>query len=260
MPKTIVSPSQESMTPLQQPITVINRSLTGGTIVKKHHHTWGQFIYANNGVLAVVCENSRYVVPSQQGVWMPPERWHEVSALNDVELTSFYFETSLLTRLPVSCKVLNMTPFTQTLISEAKLIPNIFSWACSDGRLLRLILDRIAISEEVDLQLPYPTDKRLRLILDKILADNSVRKNIKQWGLEVGASARTLSRLFKKETGMTYSEWKQRLSTQLAIRQLYDGVNVSEISLNLGYESVSAFIYMFKKCTGATPNSYKQTL
>ena len=258
MTKHMIPPSPESTTALKHPIVVVNRFLEHKTVVERHRHTWGQFIYANDGVLAVVSNKARYVIPSQQGVWMPPNQWHEVSAICNTELTSLYIDKPQLYSLQNSCRVLDVTPFTQTLIVEAKAIPNDFSWNGTHGRLLRLILDRLSTSEEVDLQLPYPTDKRLRQILEEMLANTSVRKNITQWAHEVGASSRTLSRLFKKETGMTYSEWKQRLHVQLAIRQLYDGVNITKIALNLGYQSVSAFIYMFKKSTGSTPTNHKQ--
>ena len=157
-----------------------------------------------------------------------------------------------------TCEVLNVTSFLKTLIIEAKHIPKIFSWSDSSGRLLRLILDRIASAESVDLQLPFPRDKRLRLILDNMLTKTSEHKSIEQWGHEVGASGRTLSRLFKKETGMTFSDWKQRLNTQLAIRQLHEGMLINQISLDLGYGSTSAFISMFKKTTGLTPGNYQK--
>lgn len=258
MPYSIANPSQESLAPLNNPVVVVNRTIKRHTVIKKHTHEWGQFIYANQGVLAVVTDDCRYVVPSQQGVWVPPEKGHEVSTLSDVELTSFYIDLACLERLPPTCEVLNVTSFLKTLIIEAKHIPKIFSWSDSSGRLLRLILDRIASAESVDLQLPFPRDKRLRLILDNMLTKTSEHKSIEQWGHEVGASGRTLSRLFKKETGMTFSDWKQRLNTQLAIRQLHEGMLINQISLDLGYGSTSAFISMFKKTTGLTPGNYQK--
>lgn len=258
MPHSIIPPSEESLTPLKTPIVVVNRTLKCHTTVKEHTHKWGQFIYANHGILAVVSDNSRYVVPSQQGVWVPPEKAHKVSTLSDAELTSFYIDATYLERLPFNCCVLKVSSFLQTLIVEAKLIPQAFLWNSSNGRLLRLILDRIEIAESVNLQLPFPKDKRLRLILDKMLADTSIRKSIVHWGDDVGASGRTLSRLFKKETGMSYRDWKQRLNTQIAIRQLHEGARINQISLDLGYESTSAFIAMFKKVTGSTPSNYQK--
>ena len=69
-------------------------------------------------------------------------------------------------------------------------------------------------------------------------------------------SERTLSRLFKKETGMTYSQWKNRLYLMLSFRALLEGTSVTNIAYDLGYESSSSFIYQFKKTLGVTPKVF----
>lgn len=251
-----VPPSVESKQPLKQPTVVINRVLAINSTIESHQHLWGQFIYASKGVLAVNTTSDRYIVPPEQGVWVPPQINHEVTAISDVTLTSFYFDNKLIDNLPVTCCVLQVSVFLKALIQEAASINANYLWRSSDGRLLRLIIDRLAIAKHVLLQLPYPRDRRLITLVTQLQLTPENNNSLHQWGNILGASARTLSRRFKNETGLSYSEWRQKLYLQLAITRLYAGETVTNISLALGYESPSAFIYMFKKQLGASPNQY----
>jgi len=259
MPKvTIIAPSKESEQPLSNPITVLSRAVTINSVVRKHTHQWGQFVYAHSGILAVSTSSDRYIVPPEQGVWLLPEIEHEVTMISDVKLTSFYFDTRLLNQLPTQCCVLQVNDFLKSLIKEANTIKNNYQWHSTDGRLLRLILDRLALAPQEIFKLPYPKDQRLLTLLKEIQKSPENNSTLGEWGKLVGASARTLSRLFKKETGLNYSEWRQRLNIQIAITLLSQNESTNSIALHLGYESPSSFIYMFKSKTGMTPTFYRE--
>ena len=258
MPKLIViAPSKESEQELSNPITVVSRSIAKDSVVSTHSHRWGQFVYAHLGVLAVSTPFNRYIVPPEQGVWILPEIEHEVTAISDVQLTSFYFDLVLLEQLPVESCVLQVNDFLKTLIKEADTIESDYQWNSTDGRLLHLILDRLSLAPNKVFKLPYPKDHRLLNLLSEIQSFPGNNNTLDEWGKIVGASARTLSRLFKKETGLSYSEWRQRLNIQIAISQLSLGKSITSISLHLGYESPSSFIHMFKTKTGMTPSFYR---
>ena len=259
MPELItIVPSKESKQALNNPITVVSRSIAMDSVVSKHSHSWGQFVYAHSGVLAVSTPFNRYIVPPEQGVWLLPEIEHEVTAISNVQLTSFYIDIALFDELPVECCVLKVNDFLKVLIKEANNIKTDYQWHSTDGRLLHLILDRLIEAPKDIFQLPYPKDHRLLALLREIQASPEKNNNLNEWGKVVGASARTLSRLFKKETGLNYSEWRQRLNIQIAIRQLSLGKSITSISLHLGYESPSSFIHMFKSKTGMTPTFYRE--
>jgi len=59
-----------------------------------------------------------------------------------------------------------------------------------------------------------------------------------------------------KETGLTFGRWRQQLHLIVAIRELASGASVQRVSADLGYESVTAFITMFKKALGRPPAKY----
>jgi len=254
---TKISPSKESTETLNHPIKVVKRLIPTNATVQKHKHLWGQFIYASKGILSVTTDTERLIVPPEQGVWILPDVYHEVTALTDVELTSFYFDTETLTQLPNENCVLTINHFLKTLILEAQSIKKGFECTHENGLLLKLILHRLANAPKVALQLPYPKDGRLLSILASIQKAPSEKRSLVEWGKTVGASSRTLSRLFKSETGMTYESWRQRLIIQIAINKLSSGELVANVATHLGYESPSAFTYMFKQNTGVIPSNYR---
>ena len=67
---------------------------------------------------------------------------------------------------------------------------------------------------------------------------------------------RTLARLVKNETGMTFGRWRQQLHIVIALQRLSAGARVQQVAEELGYESVTAFITMFKKALGKPPARY----
>ena len=261
MPKIItIPPSIESYQQLLSPIKVVNRILPIHSLVEKHRHEWGQFVYANSGVISVVTDTDRYVVPPEQGVLILPNTNHEVTAITEAELTSFYIDKNMLTPFPDNSCVLIVNDFLKALINEAKNTNRNYQWSDPDGLLLRLIVRKLALAKKVKLQLPYPKDKRLLAMLELIQNTPSSKDKLAQWGKKVGASSRTLSRLFKKETGLSYTQWRIRLTIQIAIRKLGSGQPIASIASELGYESTSAFSYMFKQSTGVSPSFYRNKL
>lgn len=249
-------PSAESFQPLAKPIVLVKRKLKQGAQVESHQHDWGQLLYAHLGVISIKTATATYICPAEQGVWLPPHVAHEVSVLIECELSSFYFEVKQISNLSNRSKVIAISPLLRMLIIEARNIAADYQWHSCEGRHLRLIRDFFAAADEVETHLPAPTSKKLLTITQQLQLEPSNSKSLQQWGQLVGASARTLSRHFKKETGLSYAEWRQRFKVQIAIHRLHQGESVSTVALQLGYESPSSFIYMFKQNTGTTPMSF----
>lgn len=67
------------------------------------------------------------------------------------------------------------------------------------------------------------------------------------------------SRLFKAETGVTFSEYVTIKKVEVASNMIrFSGGSTLEISNILNFSSQSYFIKVFKKYTGMTPNEYKK--
>ena len=89
-----------------------------------------------------------------------------------------------------------------------------------------------------------------------ILDDLADERGVEALGVWAGVSPRTLARRFTLETGFTPSAWRQRARILRALELLASGQPVTTIALDLGYDNVSAFIAMFKRVMGVTPERY----
>lgn len=70
-----------------------------------------------------------------------------------------------------------------------------------------------------------------------------------------------LSRFFKKNIGVTFSEYLTDLRLSHATKDLeYGADTVTQIALNNGFSNTNSFISYFKKEYGVTPNQYRNSL
>ncbi|MEQ9511252.1 MAG: helix-turn-helix domain-containing protein, partial [Alloalcanivorax xenomutans] len=72
-----------------------------------------------------------------------------------------------------------------------------------------------------------------------------------------GLSARTLSRRFPQETGLSFQRWRQRARLLRALERLANDIPVTTVALELGYDNVSAFIAAFRDRFGVTPGKWR---
>jgi AraC-like DNA-binding protein len=91
---------------------------------------------------------------------------------------------------------------------------------------------------------------------NRSLKTASDRSTLAEWARRVALSESSLARLVVRETGLTFGRWRQQLHLIVAIRELASGASVQQVSAELGYESVTAFITMFKKALGKPPAKY----
>lgn len=113
---------------------------------------------------------------------------------------------------------------------------------------------------EAPLNLPLPGDPRLRRITDALQADPADPRGISDWAGLVGASRRTLARLFREQTQLSFREWRQRLRLLNAVAALEEGASVTRVASDLGYDSTSAFISLFQRHFGQTPGCFARSL
>ncbi len=89
-----------------------------------------------------------------------------------------------------------------------------------------------------------------------LLSSPRSNRTLEEWGVIVGATARTLARRFRLETGMSFGQWRQQVRILAALRMLGVKKPVTTVAFELGYDSPSGFIAMFKKTLGCTPGRY----
>jgi AraC-like DNA-binding protein len=101
-----------------------------------------------------------------------------------------------------------------------------------------------------------PRDPRLLRIAEQLRADPCGDGGLETLSRQANASSRTVQRLFRRDTGMRFVEWRQRLRLIHAVARLTEGGSVTTAGAEAGYASTSAFIAAFRQLIGTTPRRY----
>lgn len=224
--------------------------------VSTHQHPWGQLAYASRGILKITIPNGSFIVPPQQAMWLPPGTPHEVSTRYGASFRSLYIADDWAQELPEQPQTLRVDNLLKELILTAAQWPQNYTLSATNTRLLQVLVDRIAGASRTPLYLPMPSDKRLKPIVNHLSSNPANNQTLIQWATEVGACSRTLNRLFNRETGMGFNQWRQQLRLLYSLELIENGHNITSVALDLGYDSSSAFITMFKKQLGQSPKQY----
>ena len=253
--------SRERQSPLVN-LVAMTRPVVGyaadyptGHHIRRHRHAAGQLIFAARGVMTVATAAGRWVVPPERAVWVPPNVTHAIRMTGAVEMRTLYFGANAAA-LPDDCAVVQVSPLLRELILRVVAFAQPYARTGREARLVAVLLDEIAAAREAPLHLPMPRDERLLAITEKLAVDPGDKRSLAVWGRTVGASARTLARLFRRETGLGFAHWRQQARLLRALEQLAAGDPVTTVALDLGYDSPSAFIALFRSRLGATPGRY----
>lgn len=255
---TVVRPSAEvpRLEALPQAVVAFRRDLENGQRIAPHRHRRAQLVYASRGVMTVTTADGAFVVPPQRAVWMPGGCAHQIDARGRVAMRTVYVEPDAAPGLPKQVCVLHVTPLLRELILAAVDAPQPYEPDSPESRLMTVILDQIRALPAAPLSLPMPRDRRLRRVTEALRDDPADGRGLETWAREAGASARTLARLFRAETGMSFGGWRQQLRLLRALEKLAAGEAVTSVALDLGYDSPSAFTAMFRRNLGASPTRY----
>jgi len=220
-----------------------------------HRHSKGQLVVALRGGVTCEVSDGLWMVPPQCGVWVPGGMLHSNRVTANGRLCFLYVDSSVAA-LPQTCCTLSLTPLLIELIQRLAALPQIYEVDGPTGRLVSVLLDELTQMKTEQLHLPISTDAKLRHIANSLTTDPADRSTAAEWGTRVAMSERTLTRLVLRETGMSFGRWRQQLHIIIALQRLSGGALVQRVAEDLGYESVSAFITMFKKALGKPPARY----
>ena len=140
--------------------------------------------------------------------------------------------------------------------SEPSTFPHTIRGSVRKARIAALIVDELRTAAVAPLHLPLPADPRAAKVTRALQSDPSDQRSLAGFAKSCGASPRTLARIFRRETGLSFGAWRQQLRLLRALERLAKGDAVTMIALELGYESPSAFIAMFGRAFGVTPGRY----
>ncbi|MGX1306466.1 AraC-like DNA-binding protein [Amorphus suaedae] len=234
----------------------VESSTFGDFELKPHRHGKGQILLVQRGALACEVAGGLWIVPPRSAIWIPGGALHAIKITGALEGYGAFVASDADPRLPTGCCALSATPLLRELLIRAAHLPLLYEEGGANSRLLSVLLDELAIAQVEDLHLPMPTDPRLRQILDRMLAAPGDRATLATWAARAGLSERTLLRLIRRETGMSFGRWRQQLAVVLAVQWMAGGATIQQVAADLGYESGPSFVTMFKKALGTPPGRY----
>jgi AraC-like DNA-binding protein len=234
-------------------VIVVTFPMPAGHVFDWHTHPDHQLAWAASGVLTVRTSSATWVLPPTRALWIPAGLRHETLSAGTATMRTAYIRPDLC---PVSWP--DFTPVAASPLL-AELIgylerPDLDGDRRSHAEtMLADVLQPVAMT---NINLRYPKEARVRQVAEALTQDPSDNRTLDDWGRHVGASARTLARAFRAETGLPFGRWRGLLRLQAAISALAAGKPVSNVARQVGYESVSAFVAAFRRETGLTPAMY----
>jgi AraC-like DNA-binding protein/mannose-6-phosphate isomerase-like protein (cupin superfamily) len=222
-----------------------------------HSHARAQLLYAESGVMKVTTEEGFWVVPPQRAVWLPAGYMHRTAAMTLVEMRTLYIQREACPRhFPRDARVINVSPLMRELVLRATAMPVEYDENGRDGKIIDLIFEEIEWSGMRRLQVPVVQDARLIRIEDAMLRDPADARTLEDWAASEGLSCRTLTRLVQRDLGMTFRHWRHSIRVGAAIQRLAAGDSVTQVAIEVGYETPSAFAAMFRRSLGVLPSQY----
>jgi len=246
--------------------------LRADTRVIPHAHPWGQIALSSTGVIRVTASHGSYIVPPSRAVWIPPGVEHAVTVIEDAELLTIYLHQPRSRCGPArsaagsaawrQCRVLEVSSLLLALalqLDTAADAPNAVpsrETLARERRLGALLLDELHRAAPVRLGIDLPQDKRLRRLCEAVIEAPSRHATLKAWAADAGASARTLTRLFRSELGTSFVQWRQQVLLARAVPLAARKLPMASIAAELGYASPSAFSAMVRRSVGAPPSRF----
>jgi AraC-like DNA-binding protein len=241
-------------------LRLLVRSRAEGRAVRPHAHPRSQLAWPTKGVLRIVGADGVWIVPPSHAAWIPGGVRHQIISDTDATIRHLLVHPDHRVRSQRGntggCVVVMMTPLLRELVLRLETDEE---HGADEPRLVRLrevILDEIDDLPEAPLDLPGGRDARLVRLTRHLGAHPEDPHSFARLASQAGSTTRTLERLFRAETGLTFRRWRSRLRLLRAIEMLDAGDSTTRIALSLGYAGASAFAAAFKEHFGQPPQSY----
>lgn len=239
-------------------IIALENDYPDGYVLPSHNHRRSQLLYGASGAVMVATLEGTWVMPPRRGMWIPAGVLHDVRMLGEVRTLSLYLEPEAAIGMPDRCQVVGISPFMFSLMTEAVDLPIDYDPEGRAGALMVLILHEMQRLPVLPLSLPFPAHGGLAQRCRQFLRRPTPHETIEGWSEGMGMSRRAFTRLFRRETGLSFGAWRQQACLVAALPRLVSGEPVTAIAIDLGYDNPAAFTTMFKRVLGSSPRNYLQ--
>lgn len=239
------------------PALVKTIDMPKGYIDAMHQHTWHQVIFPLKGLLQTQTEHYQHLVPHTSALFVPAGISHESIALSHTTFVGIYLNPAFGTKYEPEVRTIALTPFLNELLQEIRRQCEGLASDEEVSRLLSVLHDQIMKDNVQTFQLLLPQDRRLKLIFEALTDEPNLDLSLKTWGEKVGASERTLSRLFSKEFNTSFQLWRQQIRLIYSLSLLDEDDSIQSIADQVGYQNDSSYIKAFKATFDVTPQQFR---
>lgn len=217
-----------------------------------HQHDKGQMLFTQGGCVHIHLPNRLCMLPPTRVAWIPPGTPHRAVMTRPVDYRSVYVDVSRHRDLPAIVEVLDATPLLKTVLERIATADFGQNWATGPAaNLLAVCVDEIRTAPRQPMFLPLPSDYRLAG-----LDTTELPPPLGMLAANLGASEKTIGRIFRRETGMGYQQWRQQWRLLKAIELMGENRPLSTVAFDVGFSSDSSFIAFFGDMTGLTPRKF----
>ncbi|MDX9673860.1 MULTISPECIES: AraC family transcriptional regulator [unclassified Pseudomonas] len=219
-----------------------------------HCHQRGQLLYTRQGCTRITLAQQLCLLPPSRAAWIPGGVSHRAVMQQSVDYRSIWLLPELCRELPQQVCVIEVSPLLRAVLEPMAQADFASNW--QHGKLFHLLglcLSEIREAAQQPMLLPLPRDKRLAPLLS---TPEQLPPELQLLEQQIGASSRTIGRIFQRETGMSYQQWRQQWRLMRAMELLATGRSLSYCGYELGFASDSAFIAFFKAMSGTTPGHW----
>ncbi|MEV4863023.1 helix-turn-helix domain-containing protein [Streptomyces ossamyceticus] len=225
-----------------------------GTAFSRHWHPVHQLAWSERGLVRVTTRQGSWLLPPTLALWIPAGVPHTTESAGDAVMRSPYVA-------PESCPQVDWTEPTVVSVGPllSALVDHLLRSDLTPGARTRaeaVLLDVLRPVPVTSVSAPEPRDPRAREVARALTAHPADPRPLAAWGAHVGASARTLARLFVAETGLAFGQWREQARMRAAMPLLAEGLPLESVAHRVGYASASSFVSAFHRTIGVTPREY----
>jgi AraC-like DNA-binding protein len=226
-----------------------------------HSHDVHEIEYAVSGVVEVETAAGHYLLPPHQAAWIPAGLEHQTTINSDVRTVAVLFDPGLVRPAGDRVRILGVSPLVREMVLYGLRWPIDRTGDDPVADSFFEVLGQLvaeSLEHEAPLTLPTSADPLVAAAIGYTRA-HLATATAGEVGRAVGVSERTLRRHFHSAVGLSWRSYLLRARILRAMSLLAEpGPSVLEVSLEVGFESLSAFARAFAGHCGETPSAYRR--
>lgn len=207
--------------------------------------------------MTVESRSACWVVPQHRGIWIPAGEEHALQMHGQVFLQTVYLERDRARTSDLTCSAFEISRLMHELIVHVCNLGIVHHDSKENRTLIQFFIDQVERLSPNPLVIPMPQDERARRLAQLIVTAPASSQRLGQLSMECGASLRTMQRLFVEQVGVPLARWRNQVKMVTAVQLLGRRQSVTRIAMDLGFESVSAFIFSFRRYFGVSPGKFR---